>query len=135
MRGSSPRMTLNVPRTQRSAQLFAKRCAAATGPRFCLRPKKPGSRFCEAALRKSYALHRARDTRTSPHPPADLGGKALVEIEIVGRLRLLAHAFVEAMGVVADQDAPALGLDAVENGPCRLRCRRWRVFLKSPRLL
>ena len=24
--------------------------------------KKPGSRFCEAALRKCYALHRARDT-------------------------------------------------------------------------
>jgi hypothetical protein len=25
--------------------------------------KKPGSRFCEAALRKSYAPHRARDTK------------------------------------------------------------------------
>src|SRR3954469_8738771 len=57
----------------------------------------------------------AGTTKSSPDPPADLGGKALVEIEIVGRLRLLAHAFVEPLRVVADQDAPALGLDAVEN--------------------
>ena len=27
-----------------------------------LATRKAGSRFCEAALRKSYALHRARDT-------------------------------------------------------------------------
>jgi hypothetical protein len=49
-----------VPRTQRSAPLFAAWCAAEPGPyqARCLRR----SRFCEATLRKSYALHRARDT-------------------------------------------------------------------------
>jgi hypothetical protein len=35
--------------------------------------KKPGSRFCEAALRKSYALHRARDTEKQKTPAARPG--------------------------------------------------------------
>jgi methyl-accepting chemotaxis protein len=48
-------------------------------------------------------------------PPADLGGKALVELGVIGALRRLPDALVEAVGVVADQDAPALGLDAVED--------------------
>jgi hypothetical protein len=53
---------LSVPRTQRSAPLFAAWCAAEPGPR--LLRMKAGSRFCEAALRKGCALHRARDTNT-----------------------------------------------------------------------
>jgi len=36
------------------------RCRAGAPVTYC--SKKPGSRFCEAALRKGYALHRARDT-------------------------------------------------------------------------
>jgi hypothetical protein len=49
-----------VPRTQRSGPFFTAWCAAEPGPykaRCSLRP-----RFCEAALRKGYALHRARET-------------------------------------------------------------------------
>jgi hypothetical protein len=51
---------LSVPRTQRSAPLFAAWCAAEPGPSLLVR--KAGARFCEAALRKGCALHRARDT-------------------------------------------------------------------------
>jgi hypothetical protein len=62
-----------VPRTQRSVEhlrsgalqshkrVYA-RLRRAMVPVTC-DLKKPGSRFCEAALRKCYALHRARDTR------------------------------------------------------------------------
>src|ERR1700682_601157 len=55
----------------------------------------------------------------SPQPPADLGREALVKLGLVGLFRRLPHPLVEAMGVVADQDAPAFGLDAVENDFCR----------------
>jgi hypothetical protein len=62
-----------VPRTQRSVWLLRNgalqshkrvyaRLRRAMAPVTC-ESKKPGSRFCEAALRKSYAPHRARDTR------------------------------------------------------------------------
>jgi cell division protein ZapA len=64
-RRGSDRVRFSCP--GRSAALL--RCAAEPGPRL-LERKEAGSRFCEAALRKSYALHRARDTRTHSH----LGG-------------------------------------------------------------
>jgi hypothetical protein len=49
-----------VPRTQRSTSRSG--ALQSRGPGY-LRLEEPGSRFCEAALRKSYALHRARDTQ------------------------------------------------------------------------
>src|SRR5438105_987515 len=55
--------------------------------------------------------------------PADLLAIALVELVRVGLFRRLAHTDVELVGVIADQDAPALRLDAVENDLCRLRRR------------
>src|SRR3954469_12116172 len=61
------RMSINHrPRAPDAAQrvALAERCAAEPGPR--LLKRKPGSRFCEAALRKSCALHRARDTNSTP---------------------------------------------------------------------
>ncbi len=48
-------------------------------------------------------------------PPAHFGGEALEEFGVIGLLRRLPDPFIEATGVVADQNAPALGLDAVEN--------------------
>jgi hypothetical protein len=50
-----------VPRTQRSAQHLRSGALQSRG-RYGHR-RSVRSRFCEAALRKSYALHRARDTR------------------------------------------------------------------------
>jgi hypothetical protein len=46
---------------QREALRGAVRCRAGA-PVTCY-SKQPGSRFCEAALRKGCALHRARETR------------------------------------------------------------------------
>jgi hypothetical protein len=51
-----------VPRTQRSVEHLRNGALQSRGPGYARRTE-PGSRFCEAALRKSYALHRARDTR------------------------------------------------------------------------
>jgi hypothetical protein len=51
-----------VPRMLRSTPSFTAWCAAKPGPGLLTR--KAGSRFCEAALRKGCALHRARDTNT-----------------------------------------------------------------------
>src|ERR1041385_1887201 len=38
-------------------------------------PRLVQSRFCEASLRKSYALHRARDTVTPPAPRSPAHGR------------------------------------------------------------
>src|SRR6267142_539065 len=65
-------------------------------------------------------------------PPADLGGNALEELGVVGALRRLPDALVEAVGVVADQDAPAPGLDAVEDDLCRRRRGHGSLVAKGP---
>src|SRR5580704_10110426 len=77
---------------------------------------------------------RAASTRgwNSPYPPADLFDKTPVEFDIIGMLRRLSDALVEPVGVVANQNAPALGLDAIENDPGCRRCRRRRLLKKSP---
>src|ERR1035437_9294975 len=67
----------------------------------------------------------------SPQPPADLGRKALVELGVVGAFGRLPHALVEPAGVVADQDAPAFGLDAVENDLGGGRRGRRRILAKA----
>src|SRR3954454_4715598 len=71
--------------------------------------------------------------RTSPQPPADLVPIALVELGRIGLLRRLAHARVELVGVVTDQDTPAVGLDAVEDDLCRGRRGGRRLIPKRSR--
>src|SRR6266550_8178769 len=63
----------------------------------------------------------------SPDAPADLFGKALVKFRLVGALRRLPHALIEPVSVVTDEDAPAAGLDAVEDnlGGLSRRSRRF----------
>ena len=78
----------------------------------------------------NMSRHRLHRTSRSPEPPADLGGKALEEFGVIGALRRLPHALVEPVGVVADQNAPALGLDAIEDD-LRGRGRRGRRFLEE----
>ncbi len=56
--------------------------------------------------------------------------EALVELRIIGAFRRLPHPLVEPVGVVADQNAPAFGLDAIEDDPCGLGGRHGR-FLKE----
>ena len=64
MRGSSPRMTQNVIAAcpGRSAARSTSRSGALLSRGRNELRRLVRSRFCEAALRKSYALHRARDT-------------------------------------------------------------------------
>src|ERR1700681_2135702 len=47
--------------------------------------------------------------------PVDFLGETFKEIEVVGAFRGLAHPLVDPFGIGADQDAPAVGLDAVED--------------------
>src|SRR5262245_10145261 len=65
--------------------------------------------------------------------PADRVAIALVECWRVDLFRRLAHARVELMCVVADQDAPALRLDAIENDLCGLRRRRRSLVAERAR--
>ena len=51
----------------RLRRAMAKWCAADPGSRFCRLEKQPGSRISGAPLRKSFALHRIRDTRLTHH--------------------------------------------------------------------
>src|SRR5947207_9254044 len=51
-------------------------------------------------------------SRSGADLPAGLAGKSLEEINVVGAFRRLAHPPVDQFGVMADQDAPAVGLDA-----------------------
>src|SRR3981081_4458053 len=71
-------------------------------------------------------------------PPHFLG-ETVEEIEVVGAFRGLAHPLVDAFGIGADQDAPAVGLDALEDdfgglgGPGRrLLDEAPRPFLGKP---
>src|SRR5665213_407203 len=66
-----------------------------------------------------------------PDPPADLLRKTAVKFIIIGARRPLAHTLVEAVRIVADQDAPALSLDAVEDDLCGLSRRRRRLVAKT----
>src|ERR1700676_249691 len=80
----------------------------------------PGSRYACPGM-----------TGELPQPPADLLDKALVELGVIGALRRLPHELIEAVGIVADQDAPVLGLNAVENDlGCGRRCGR-RLVAKT----
>src|SRR6185369_13590153 len=88
----------------------------------------------EAARAIRGGLSRGSDSKqnreTLPEPPADLFRKALVELRRVGLFRGLPHPLVELVGVVADENAPALGLDAVEDDLRRSRRRGRRLFEK-----
>ena len=70
-------------------------------------------------------------SQAQPISPTDLFGKALIELGLVGLLRGLSHPLIEPLGVVADQNAPALGLDAFENDLCRRGGRRRRLFAEA----
>ena len=63
--------------------------------------------------------------------PADLCRKSFKEIEIVGASGGLADPFVDPMGIVADQDAPLIGLDAIEDDGRRCRRGGRRLLLKA----
>src|SRR5271166_2790571 len=76
-------------------------------------------------------LTRARHAET----PAALGSKALEEVEVVGAFRRLSHQFVDSKRVLADQDAPTIRLDAVEDDGRCLRGGGWSVVDEASRPL
>src|SRR5947209_6568210 len=47
--------------------------------------------------------------------PAGRAREILEKVDVVGALRRLAHAAVDLLRILADEDAPAIGLDAVED--------------------
>src|SRR5262249_43044301 len=67
--------------------------------------------------------------------PAHFPGQRLEEIDVVGSLRRLAYQPVDLFGVLADQDAPALGLDAVEDDLGGFGGGRRRILEEAPRSL
>src|SRR6185312_5020564 len=67
----------------------------------------------------------------SPELPADLLGKALVELRRVGVFRRLPDALVQFVSVLANQDAPGPSLDAVKDDLGRLRSGRGRILQKA----
>ena len=128
----------------RSPASAAARCSNSARNDAAGRSERPAPRiFAFAATRRSTACPIAPGTPASPtsparasgscvdecsaQPPADLFRKALEELRRIGLLRRLPHALVELVGVVADQDAPALSLDAVEDDFSRGRSRRRRL--------
>src|SRR5712671_3176363 len=75
----------------------------------------PGKISNEA--RTSFRCMRLPPARNLSDPPTHLLRDALVELGLIGAFRRLPHPLVEPVGVVADQNAPALGLDAIEDDP------------------
>src|SRR5260370_25006568 len=65
-------------------------------------------------------------------PPHFLG-ETVEEIEVVGAFRGLAHPLVDPFGVGGDQDAPAVGLDGVEDDLGGLGGAGRRVLDEAPR--
>src|ERR1700687_5010215 len=79
----------------------------------------------------SLASLTARNDNALPEPPANLLSKTLVELRLIGPFRHLPHALVEPMGVVTDQNAPVLRLDAIEDDPGRSGGRGRRILAKA----
>src|SRR5271165_5424843 len=64
--------------------------------------------------------------------PAAAPAKILVELRAVRLLKRCADPIVEKLGILADENAPLLGLHGIEDDGCRLRRSRRRTF--SPTL-
>src|SRR6516162_9452760 len=98
--------------------------------------KRPHSRATAARISSCPAVS-AKDISTSRvaprplKPPAAALAERLVELAAVGRLRRGAHSLVEKLGVLADENAPSLRLDAIEDDGRRLGRRRWRVLTEA----
>jgi hypothetical protein len=76
-------------------------------------------------------IHTLGQPALSAQLPPGLLHDRLVEVEIVGALGRRAHERVDALGVVAHEDAPFAGLDAPKDGGrgCGRRRRRARLEL------
>ena len=129
------RRTANRSATRRSQASSPARCSNSASSDAAGRSPRPAPRiFAFAATCRSTALpycaghtrlayrsgSRARVARARSPPLQPIRqptsfGEVLIELRRIGLLRRLPHALVELVGVVADQDAPALGLDAVED--------------------
>src|ERR1700732_4346631 len=70
--------------------------------------------------------------RSAAHFPPHFLCETVEEIEVVGAFRGLAHPLVDPFGIGADQDAPAVGLDAVEDDLGGLGCAGRRVLEEAP---
>src|SRR6516165_3692565 len=98
--------------------------------------KRPHSRATAARISSCSAVS-AKDISTSRvaprplKPPAAALAERLVELAAVSRLRRGAHSLVEKLGVLADENAPSLRLDAIEDDGRRLGRRRRRVFTEA----
>jgi chromosome segregation protein len=85
--------------------------------------------------RRRYRSPRQALARRLPDAPTALGGEAFEKVAVVSVLGVLAHALIEHMRVFSYSDAPALGLDAIENDGRRLSRACRRVLEKAPRPL
>src|ERR1700761_7162926 len=65
-----------------------------------------------SAMPFSAVSTRPPDSLSAGDLPAHLVGETLEEVHVVGALGRLAHTLVDLLGVLADQDAPAIGLHA-----------------------
>src|SRR5712664_1574950 len=70
---------------------------------------------------------------SAAHFPPYFLGETVEEIEVVGAFRGLAHPLVDPFGVGADQDAPAVGLDALEDDFGGLGGAGRRLLDEAPR--
>src|SRR5437870_5604326 len=103
--------------------------SSARSPSTCASPTSStcrttsSRRYCRR--RSSTAIESLRDT------PAGFCGKILEEADIVGALRRLPDHFVDLVRILANEDAPFVGLDPVENDCRRLGRARRRVLAKA----
>src|SRR5262245_57051537 len=79
-----------------------------------------------AARRK--APTRASAPMNSIESPAGRLGHLLEELRLIGLLGRRAHHLVDALRVLADENAPTPGLDAIEDDLGGLRGRRGRLL-------
>src|SRR5215469_9018310 len=64
--------------------------------------------------------------------PPRRAGEFVEERDVVGAFRRLAHHFVDLVSVRPDENAPAIGLDAVEDDGRGLRRAGQRLVTKTP---
>src|SRR3954469_14228748 len=67
------------------------------------------------------AMPRRDSLPSGSKPPANIRGKFLEEIDIIGPFWRLPDFLVDPMGILADKNPPPIGLDASQNDGRRLR--------------
>src|SRR5215467_196604 len=89
------------------------------------------STYRTTSSRRSCRRQSSTAIEASRDAPAGLGGEFFEKVEVVRTFRRLTNQFIDLVRVVADEDAPLVGLDPIENDRRSFGGTRGRILAKA----